>query len=113
MSNPEKKKKKAQKTFVLLAFNLFCDWNKTPPIYRLYVNDKLLTERTYIWNKITSEPCDFYNSRGKLCKRCSVKHSVCQDAQTTGTYLQEVMPLELPIGTHSLRLESLSPKAKL
>ena len=35
--------------FVKLTVDLFCDWKRTPPIYRLYVNDELFTERTYIW----------------------------------------------------------------
>jgi hypothetical protein len=36
-------------TFVKLNVDLHCDWKKTPPPYRLYVNDELFTERTYIW----------------------------------------------------------------
>jgi hypothetical protein len=36
-------------TFVKFKVDLHCDWTKTPPPYRLYVNDELFTERTYIW----------------------------------------------------------------
>ena len=33
-----------------IKFYLFCEWNDYPPAYRLYFNDTLLTERTYIWD---------------------------------------------------------------
>lgn len=35
--------------FVQVSFDLHCDWKKTPPTYRVYVNHELFTERTYIW----------------------------------------------------------------
>lgn len=35
--------------FVKLTVDLHCDWKRTPPPYRLYVNNELFTERTYIW----------------------------------------------------------------
>lgn len=35
--------------FVKLKFDLHCDWKKTPPNYRIYVNHELFAERTYIW----------------------------------------------------------------
>jgi hypothetical protein len=35
--------------FVKINFDLHCDWKKTPPTYRVYVNHELFTERTYIW----------------------------------------------------------------
>lgn len=35
--------------FARVEFDLFCDWKKQPPIYRLYVNHELFNERTYIW----------------------------------------------------------------
>lgn len=37
--------------FVILELDLFCSWKRVPPIYRLYVNHELFTERTYIWNE--------------------------------------------------------------
>ena len=40
---------KGKKIPVTVSLNLFCDWHKSPPTYRLFVNDELLTERTYIW----------------------------------------------------------------
>jgi hypothetical protein len=38
-----------RKHFVKVNLDLFCDWKKVPPVYRLYVNHELFTERTYIW----------------------------------------------------------------
>jgi hypothetical protein len=35
--------------FVKFTVDLHCNWKKTPPPYRLYVNDELFAERTYIW----------------------------------------------------------------
>jgi len=32
---------------VYVTFTLLCDWQGVPPVYRLYVDDELLTERTY------------------------------------------------------------------
>ena len=34
---------------VKFSFNLLCDWKKSPPTYRVYVNNELFTERTYVW----------------------------------------------------------------
>jgi len=35
--------------FAKVSFNLHCDWKREPPVYRVYVNNELFTERTYIW----------------------------------------------------------------
>ena len=36
---------------VILTFRLMCNWRGAiPPVYRLYVNKELVTERTYIWD---------------------------------------------------------------
>jgi hypothetical protein len=35
--------------FVKIKFDVYCDWEGTPPVYRIYVNDELFAERTYIW----------------------------------------------------------------
>ena len=29
--------------------DVWCKWDTTPPVYRLYVDDHLLTERTFTW----------------------------------------------------------------
>jgi hypothetical protein len=38
--------------FVKVKFDIFCDWEGAPPIYRVFVNDELFTERTYIWHDV-------------------------------------------------------------
>lgn len=35
--------------FVKAWFDLDCEWEGLPPIYRVYVNDELFAERTWIW----------------------------------------------------------------
>jgi hypothetical protein len=35
--------------FVRAVFNLDCKWEGLDPVYRIYVNDELFTERTYRW----------------------------------------------------------------
>lgn len=41
---------------VQFEYEVHCEWTGTPPVYRLYVNDELFTERTYIWiNKYLKE----------------------------------------------------------
>ena len=35
--------------FVRAVFDLHCEWEGLPPIYRIYVNDELFTERTWLW----------------------------------------------------------------
>lgn len=35
--------------FVKAVFDIDCDWAGLPPVYRVYVNDELFTERTWIW----------------------------------------------------------------
>lgn len=32
-----------------ISFDLLCDWDDQPPVYRIYADDDLLTERSYIW----------------------------------------------------------------
>lgn len=35
--------------FVQACFDLHCEWKETPPSYRVFVNNELFTERTYVW----------------------------------------------------------------
>jgi len=37
------------KQFVRVLCDVDCDWSDTPPIYRVYVDDELFAERTWIW----------------------------------------------------------------
>lgn len=41
------------KKAVRVLADLQCDWEGLSPIYRLYVNDELFTERTWIWDSNT------------------------------------------------------------
>ena len=34
---------------VQFEYEVHCDWADVPPIYRLYVNEELFAERTWIW----------------------------------------------------------------
>ena len=38
------------KQFVRVVCNVYCKWEGLPPNYRVYVNDELFTERTWIWS---------------------------------------------------------------
>ena len=38
-----------QTEFVIIKFDVYCDWQDNPPVYRIFVNDELFVERTYIW----------------------------------------------------------------
>ncbi len=35
--------------FVRAVFDLDCDWEGLPPVYRIYVNDELFSEREWRW----------------------------------------------------------------
>lgn len=37
------------KKFVRVVCNVACNWEGLPPNYRVYINDELFTERTWIW----------------------------------------------------------------
>ena len=39
------------KKFVRVLTDLHCDWEGLPPTYRVFVNDELFTERTWIWTQ--------------------------------------------------------------
>jgi hypothetical protein len=42
--------------FISAVFDIYCSWQDTPPSYRVFVNDELFSERTYIWtNEYLSE----------------------------------------------------------
>jgi hypothetical protein len=34
---------------VQIEYDVHCDWKGNPPIYRLYINGELFTERTFVW----------------------------------------------------------------
>ena len=35
--------------YVRAVFEIDCDWEGLPPVYRVFVNDELFSERTWIW----------------------------------------------------------------
>ena len=39
------------KHFVRVLADVDCEWEGLNPIYRVYVNDELFTERTWIWTE--------------------------------------------------------------
>ena len=56
------------KQYVRVVCNVACNWEGLAPIYRVYVNDELFTERTWIWKdnfylreeiQIEAEPGDY------------------------------------------------------
>jgi hypothetical protein len=62
------------KQYVRVVCNVACKWEGLAPIYRVYVNDELFTERTWVWQddsylreeiQIEAEPGD-YNIRYEL-----------------------------------------------
>jgi hypothetical protein len=36
--------------FVNVLSDVYCEWHLRPPTYRVWVNDELFTERTWIWH---------------------------------------------------------------
>ena len=55
------------KKFVRILSKIDCDWEGLSPSYRLYVNDELFAERTWIWTdsaleedlQISAEPGEY------------------------------------------------------
>jgi hypothetical protein len=39
------------KQFVRVVSDVFCDWEGLAPTYRVFVNDELFAERTWIWTE--------------------------------------------------------------
>lgn len=63
--------------FVRLVNDVYCDWEGLPPDYRVYVNDELFSERTWIWNQCYLEetlqilaPPGQYHIRHELVQPC-------------------------------------------
>lgn len=53
--------------FVQVLCDIDCDWEGLPPNYRVYVNDELFAERTWVWTderleellQISAEPGEY------------------------------------------------------
>jgi hypothetical protein len=63
--------------FVRVFSDVYCDWEGLPPDYRVYVNDELFTERTFIWTNCYLEemlqiqaPPGEYTIRYELVQPC-------------------------------------------
>jgi len=37
------------KYYIRVEADVYCHWNEEPPVYRVYVDDELFAERTFIW----------------------------------------------------------------
>ena len=37
-------------SYVCVDVDIWCKYNEAPPTYRVYLDDELLTERTFIWD---------------------------------------------------------------
>ena len=56
------------KTYVRVLSNIDCDWEGIRPVYRLYVNDELISERTWRWTdnylqeilQVSAEPGEYH-----------------------------------------------------
>ena len=72
-----------EKKFVRVLADVNCDWEGLSPIYRVYVNDELFAERTWIWTdqyleenlQIEAEPGN-YDLRWELVPPCLAKLTV-------------------------------------
>lgn len=64
------------KYHVVVACDVHCQWEDTPPIYRLWVEDELFAERTYIWKKqYLEELIQIYAPLGKYNIRYEIINS--------------------------------------
>ena len=41
--------------YVKVICDVHCDWDQQPPRYRVFVNNELFTERTWIWKDVYLE----------------------------------------------------------
>jgi hypothetical protein len=44
--------KKNSPCFVRAVFDLDCEWEGLPPVYRIYFNEELFTEREWRWQNV-------------------------------------------------------------
>ena len=72
-----------------INIDVFCvKHNNENPVYRIYLDGDLITERTYIWNN--AKP----------------------PATNEGQYVKENIWVNLGPGTHNVKLESVDPNFK-
>ena len=72
------------KTFVRAVFDLDCEWEGLPPLYRVYVNNELFAERNWKWTD-------------------SYLQEILQIQAVPGTYSVRIEPAEPSIAKFSTR----------
>ena len=90
------------KQFVRVLCDVSCDWTGTPPVYRVYVDDELFAERTWIWRDVYLEEMlqinavpgrytiryelvDGYNNAGLKIRNMRVNHGPARILDKQGT----------------------------
>jgi len=59
-----------KRVFVKILFDIDCSWTETAPSYRVFVNDELFSERTFIWrDKFLTETLQVEAEPGSYCVR--------------------------------------------
>ena len=103
-----RKQEEETMAFCKVSFDLFCDKGNEPR-YRLYVNNELFTERTYVWARKKSK------KHPLLCINCqknlSKKYCICKTNVESATpmYLRENLQIDAPPGEYAIRLEKVDP----
>lgn len=61
-----------QLPYAIIAIDISCEWTDQPPRYRVFVNDELFVERTFVWNteKYLEETLNIQGPAGKYQIRC-------------------------------------------
>jgi hypothetical protein len=73
-----------KRNFIKALFDLHCEWYDQAPSYRIYVNDELFAERTFVWkNEYLTE--------------------MLQITAPAGTYSVQIKPIEKNLGTFTVR----------
>lgn len=90
---------------VIVRADVDIHWKKQPPNYRIYVNDELFSERTWIWQEeyleevlaIHAEPGD-YNLRWEIVPPFKGQITVSNPRveQCAGAYITEQLQLTIP-----------------
>jgi hypothetical protein len=66
-----------------LEVDVHAHWSDNPPVYRLYVNDEMLTERTFGW-----APHQFYIRENLSCNLNTGVHRLRLDQINNSGYLE-------------------------
>lgn len=70
------------KNSVIVTCDVRCVWRKRPPSYRVYVNDELFAERTWIWENAYLEETFHVNAKpGKYL----IRYELLENSRATLT----------------------------